>query len=706
MFYSPLEPPEDAIRLLKIHQKRPTSNNSSDIHRSLNTSIECTLFHVRRQEKPEYKALSYQWGEGTEKVPICVNGIESCIGLNLYSALEHIQSENEDIVLWADAICINQDDAAEKSEQVKRMSEIYRNAIETIVWLGPADESSMSDNAMNYLDRVGRLVQEEDILRPMIEMAKLSSEDPERCNTIKAEVITGLVPFINLSFSQLSEFCKMSAAINELLSRPYWERVWILQEYALATALIIRCGTQTVSVERFHGAILALATVKPQVIQKYIDSILEQRNRGVPFELIKKDDFNLIMGLGLEIAEKTGIVQGLRSRYQSGQGRPLLRLLARVFVERTTGAGNPKDRVFALLGMATDAEELGIVPDYAETNTWRDVYAATARAIASAGQVDVLAFAQHQDQSQNGLPSWATDWTRSQDNAPQPILRPYGQLPWDTSFNASKGASPFTPHTLLSVLPKNKLPLYGYTIDSVEIAGSKWQPAYCENVTSKTESLETYLTEIAEFCKKSSDKLSGNEEGLDGRNDDEHTKEIRADRIHNPDHPRAMASYLTPIADMQQYGVGFIKRADPSFCHRGYEQVLKRLEAEQHHDVKEPPGPIQTEEEGSYYHMLGWQRNRRPFLGVKGTVGLAPDRAECGDKVVVFCGGKFPYIVRMVRGDGVNRRGRSEIEGELEGEMGGREEIFWWIIGEAYVHGCMYGEFFKTPRTMEEFILA
>lgn len=46
------------------------------------------------------------------------------------------------LLIWADALCINQDDEEEKGKQVQSMRLIYQSATEVSVWLGPEDDSS------------------------------------------------------------------------------------------------------------------------------------------------------------------------------------------------------------------------------------------------------------------------------------------------------------------------------------------------------------------------------------------------------------------------------------------------------------------------------------------------------------------------------------------------------------------------------------
>lgn len=59
----------------------------------------------------------------------------------LFEALNALQS-TEAIQLWADQICINQRDKYERSKQVQKMVEIYKQAQKVVVWLGNAGDGS------------------------------------------------------------------------------------------------------------------------------------------------------------------------------------------------------------------------------------------------------------------------------------------------------------------------------------------------------------------------------------------------------------------------------------------------------------------------------------------------------------------------------------------------------------------------------------
>jgi hypothetical protein len=87
-----------------------------------------------------FDALSYVWGDQTNQVYITCNGKGLYIGQNLHAALmEYRHRLQFDRGLWADAICINQGDDREKTDQVQMMKHIYGAAGRTIIWLGPGE---------------------------------------------------------------------------------------------------------------------------------------------------------------------------------------------------------------------------------------------------------------------------------------------------------------------------------------------------------------------------------------------------------------------------------------------------------------------------------------------------------------------------------------------------------------------------------------
>ncbi len=74
------------------------------------------------------------------------------IGENLDSALRHLRYKDKSRTLWVDAICIDQDNTAEKAKQIKRMGMLYAAASRVIAWLGAEEnDSKIAIGALRYL---------------------------------------------------------------------------------------------------------------------------------------------------------------------------------------------------------------------------------------------------------------------------------------------------------------------------------------------------------------------------------------------------------------------------------------------------------------------------------------------------------------------------------------------------------------------------
>lgn len=117
--YTPLNSAGKEIRLLKIA--------SALDYEPLNCSLEPVSLNDAC-----YTALSYYWGDANDRVDITVNGQTISITRNLESALRHMRNVDRDTVVWADAICINQQDNAEKDVQVGAMDDIYSKGMRNL----------------------------------------------------------------------------------------------------------------------------------------------------------------------------------------------------------------------------------------------------------------------------------------------------------------------------------------------------------------------------------------------------------------------------------------------------------------------------------------------------------------------------------------------------------------------------------------------
>ena len=96
---------------------------------------------------PEFYALSYVWGtEGLQAGIIC-DGRKMSLTRTLGSALQRVVPWSQGVPLWADAICINQNNIAERNHQVSMMGDIYRRASKVLAYLSrSAEEADKADS--------------------------------------------------------------------------------------------------------------------------------------------------------------------------------------------------------------------------------------------------------------------------------------------------------------------------------------------------------------------------------------------------------------------------------------------------------------------------------------------------------------------------------------------------------------------------------
>ena len=106
------------------------------------------------RNSPKFSALSYVWGPPSE-THIPYNEIRINITDNCYDALSSLWRLYEPLLIWVDAICINQSDEKEKSAQIGLMHDIYSLAQPVYIWLGR--KVGDSDKAMDLLDEASLL---------------------------------------------------------------------------------------------------------------------------------------------------------------------------------------------------------------------------------------------------------------------------------------------------------------------------------------------------------------------------------------------------------------------------------------------------------------------------------------------------------------------------------------------------------------------
>lgn len=113
-------------------------------------------------EDLKFEALSYTWLDPRDRVPVYIQGQSLSVTANLHKFLKHLCDDREkvsksnNVLFWADQICINQNDTPERNTQVALMAEIYRKSCKTRVWLGEiAERMGPALDLLHDIDNLG-----------------------------------------------------------------------------------------------------------------------------------------------------------------------------------------------------------------------------------------------------------------------------------------------------------------------------------------------------------------------------------------------------------------------------------------------------------------------------------------------------------------------------------------------------------------------
>jgi hypothetical protein len=117
------------------------------------------LFNITSPES--YEPLSYVWGDPKRCDEIICAGQRIGLTTSLYNALRRLRQLDQPRRLWVDQICINQEDKAERSQQVQFMNQIYKNASRVLVWLG-LDDQAMAEPAFKLVRELDEIFQDEE----------------------------------------------------------------------------------------------------------------------------------------------------------------------------------------------------------------------------------------------------------------------------------------------------------------------------------------------------------------------------------------------------------------------------------------------------------------------------------------------------------------------------------------------------------------
>jgi hypothetical protein len=279
-----------------------------------------------------YVALSYTWGAPQFPRTLKIGAHNMHITENLFGFLQRFRQPVYRGFLWVDALCINQKDHLEKATQVNNMLTVYKKARSVIVWLG--EHGPHTELAAAYLRSNRKMLASDEVRR--LRLVVRNSEG----DTMKAEKCEWHATRCARNFAHLR------SGIEDLCSREWVRRVWVRQEVWAASAITVWCGSSTLSWDAFKSGLrVTLASAR------------WKSGAGGQSQLTH----TTVMTLQLSKRQTRALArlpEHVSSTVQPKSTFYTAELLDQIISARTCKSTDPRDRVYALLGMSSAPTQL------------------------------------------------------------------------------------------------------------------------------------------------------------------------------------------------------------------------------------------------------------------------------------------------------------------------------------------------------------
>ena len=589
--YSTLEQPRH-IRLLQVSSDE-TSNRL--LCKFTHTSLDNLTFR--------YLAFSYCWGDPTPTDKVwCSEHRYLNINSSAAAMLRCIVRGKGTEHVWIDALCIDQSNLVEKGQQVRLMRDIYQSATRVNAWVG--NSSADSSLAMAFADTLFNTIQKICSLGQTITMATLTE----------------------------SPYCAFPspnwAALVTFLQRPWFRRAWVVQEVVVASQTTIICGDWTLAWDVLASSItLILGSGLVPLLSIFPESEIGIQSTG---------------------SSNLGIIAGIR--YLRKLEMPV-RLQYCLLTCRQFKATDSRDMVFAMLGMASDASDAGLDPNYRLTA--QSVFTDSTRHLLTRDKsLDILhAAGTGFPRFLADLPSWVPDWSA------MPSTTILGHVADASGYCAAGGSgvkiqsdsssrSVTLEGTLIDILKEvcSQRPPQTFTLDPLEMKPS------CANLLGWYEGNARLVSSLQPYP-------SG-----------EHWEE---------------AFWRTLIANLSHVGKPGAP-APPVYYHY-YQSLLTILRSFVKNGGPDPFEDVamETIQKAQIYNSsVSRVSTHRLFITGRGYIGLGPPGMSANDVICIIHGAVTPFLIRA--------------------EVSEKDtEQTYTLVGECYVHGLMNGEGLKLSEPQD-----
>ncbi|KAF4633367.1 hypothetical protein G7Y89_g4750 [Cudoniella acicularis] len=604
--YRPL--PEGAITRIMVLQPG-----------SFDETLEFYLETLTAWDDVDYEALSYAWGNPERAHKAICSKKSIGITANLDGALRRLRHSKNIRHLWVDAICINQDDKAEKAVQVNMMQEIYENAKQVNVWLGePSGKDELAFTSLRHLR--GHLKEPgKDWFRVRFGWGRDNG----------GRIFSGGAQQIDTYIRNR----EVASARNAIVL--YGGRSMQWEAFA---DVYMKLGDYFLPVTQFGGTEAAHS----------LESItaIESARRAYKGPLSMSLFHILVATSSSECSDprdKIYAVQGLARNYWSGQSASDSTLLESatktIQLESSRNLSKGVRQIIALkTSYILPVEEVYLQFAMSDSRLYRDLRA--------------LSCATGTRSSKFGLPSWVPDWTIVENSYP------FVQYSDRTQFAASGRMKAVAWHSKDELI----LNVTGKQIDSIRDLG---QPPSFSKAVGVFEINEKKVADLERSLQWLNDCVrvaASNENRTEGAPDALWRAMTCGLTGEGFPAPKFYADYFNKYMEFLN-GTDTSPSAPERFAQyfeesRGFTQGIRGLDEFPHYENH-------ARIEASIYK---WASKRRFCKTASGRLGFVPNSAQEGDVICIMYGGEVPYVLRPAKSGFFKLVGECFIDGIMHGE--------------------------------------
>ncbi|KAK0668933.1 heterokaryon incompatibility protein-domain-containing protein [Cercophora samala] len=646
--YMPLDHNRREIRLLKLNfANPPLSDENVDDSPWINLSMS----HASLDDvpAPRYAALSYVWGNPNDTLPITLDGQPFQVTENLFTALDRLLAMGYSDCIWIDAICINQSDSDEKAVQVQLMSSVYSLATMVFVWLGPEPD----EGAFRTIRTVARMYRK--ATRSKTEEEHGDDGHRRQPVTRVAETVVKVADRIEqLNFQALAEL---------ISGRPWWHRVWVIQEVVLAREVLVLCGEEMLpwrDLKDTMAVLIEMGALQELQADEYADL-----SRAVTSILLTSSH------LRAATADYEASLLSVQQQAEGEVGLTLFKSLDLLFLyNNTIEATDERDMIYGILGLVKPQDRGRIPVDYSSAHTVERVFFDVTKVLLMKHGPNVLSRYQRLFSVKNhpaAIPSWIVDWTSEFLTALD--VKVEDRDDYIGMYQTTKGTTweEWSAKAQISKASyeEPRISLRGRIVGRVVNVGKTLVSPTVPKPTVYKPSPE-YVAVAREWLLELIDMLETYRASLTGNSDDA-SKNFLTSALENV--------WRVPLLDCD--GDNRVDDSIEELYIAGFEALTDKNE-------KEPGKLWELWDQGvaEVYIDACQIQKRRSFVDSMGRPGVSLQDVQAGDQVVVFPGAHVPFVIRPAT------------------EKGGI--VLHHVVGAAYIYKLMDGEAMEDGSEFQE----